>query len=102
MQGVHVAVTSIVRGAGADEGSGFLRVVDIDGHRVLAKVPVRESEYRTIDPNPRGGYRGAKGLSVHGDRLVVANSERLFVLDSRWRLLREISDSRMGSVHDIL
>jgi len=99
---VRVAVTSIVRGAGADEGSGFLRVVDIDGGRVLAKAPVRESEYRAIDPNPRGGYRGAKGLGVHGDRLVVANSERLFVLDGRWRLLREISDPRMGSVHDIL
>jgi len=95
-------VTSIVRHAAARERSGFLRVVDLEQGLVVAQAPVRESSYRELDPNPRGGYRGAKGLGVHGDRLVVANSERLFVLDPAWRIQQEISDPRMGSVHDIL
>ncbi len=99
---LRIAVTSAVRHAGTADISGFFRVVELDSGRVPAKAPIPESAWRADDPNPRGGVRGAKGVSVHGDRLVVANSERLFVFDTSWALVAEITHPLMGAVHDVL
>lgn len=99
---MRVGVTSIVRGAGLNESSGFLRVVDLEERRVLATYTLPESAHRRRDPNPRGGNRGAKGIDSLGGRLVVANVERLFVLDSRWQVTRDFSHPWLGSVHDLL
>ncbi len=98
----RVAVTSIVRHTAPGERSGFLRIVDLDTGLVVSETPVPESAFRAIDPNPRGGYRGAKGVAVSGDRLVVANSERLFVFDRAFRLVADLTHPWLGSVHDVL
>lgn len=98
----RVVVTSLVREAGLAEPSGFVRVVDLERRRVVATAALPESSQRHRDPNPRGGLRGAKGVSVFEDRLVLANSERLFVVDSRWTLVNEITHPWMGGVHDVL
>jgi hypothetical protein len=98
----RVAVTTVVRLAYSDEPSGFLNVLDLENRQALARVPVPESVHRERDPNPRGGLRGARGVDVHDGRLVIANAERLFLLDSEWRPAGEISHDLMGSVHDIL
>jgi hypothetical protein len=74
-------VTTVVREAGMYEPSGFVRVVDLERRSVVRCWPMVESRRRALDTNPRGGLRGAKGVGVHGDRLVVANVERLFVFD---------------------
>jgi hypothetical protein len=97
-----VAVTSIVRHASPGERSGYLRVLDLERRRVLSETPVPESAFRAVDPNPRGGYRGAKGLSVSNGRLVVANSERLFVFDRTWDLQADLTHPLLGSIHDVL
>jgi hypothetical protein len=99
---LRIAVTSAVRHAGSADFSGFFRVVDLDSGRVTAKAPIPESAWRADDPNPRGGVRGAKGVSAYGERLVVANSERLFVFDTSWRLVGELTHPLMGAVHDVL
>lgn len=99
---MRVAVTSLVRSARLAEPSGYLSVVDLEDRRVLARDTVPENPHRARDLNPRGGLRGAKGVSVHGDRFVLANSERLFVLGSDWRLEREISHPWIAGVHDVL
>jgi hypothetical protein len=39
---------------------------------------------------------------VYDERLVVANAERLFVLDRSWRLVVELSDRLMSDVHDVI
>jgi hypothetical protein len=99
---LRIAVTSAVRHAGAADFSGYVRVVDLASGEVALKAPIPESGRRADDPNPRGGVRGAKGVSALGDRLVVANSERLFVFDSAWSLAGEITHPLMGAVHDVL
>ena len=99
---LRVAVTSAVRHAGTSDFSGYFRLVELDSGSVAIKAPIPESAWRADDPNPRGGVRGAKGVSVHGERLVVANSERLFVFDPTWSLVGEISHPLMGAVHDVL
>jgi hypothetical protein len=99
---LRIAVTSAVRHAGSADFSGYFRVVDLEAGRTLLKTSIPESAWRADDPNPRGGVRGAKGVSAHGDRLVVANSERLFVFDPAWSLVEEITHPLMGAVHDVL
>ena len=99
---LRIAVTSAVRHAGAADFSGYVRVVDLASGEVALKAPIPESGWRADDPNPRGGVRGAKGVSALGDRLVVANSERLFVFDPAWSLAGEITHPLMGAVHDVL
>jgi hypothetical protein len=98
----RVAVTSTVRYAIPTEVSGCLRILDLERGRVSFVTPVPESTWREHDPNPRGGTRGTRGVSVHGDRLVLANAERLFVFDTSWRLRGEFSDRRMADVHEVL
>jgi hypothetical protein len=98
----RVAVTSVVRHTGPHERSGYLRVLDLETGRIVSETPLPESSFRAIDPNPRGGYRGGKGIGIAGGRLAVANSERIFVLDSSWRLLGDLSHPWLGSIHDLL
>ena len=101
-EGSRAIVTSVVRRAGRAIASGFLRLVDLESGRVVMKSAVPESAHRARDPNPRGGLRGARGVAVHSRRLVVANTERLLVFDTSWRLVDELSHPLAGGIHDIL
>ena len=94
-------VTSVVREADTRERSGFVRVVDLDRRSVVRCWPIAESRRRALDPNPRGGLRGAKGVGTHGDRLVVANVEQVFVFDRGWRLLAAVTHPWLSGIHDL-
>jgi hypothetical protein len=98
----RVVVTTCVRGALLEEVSARLHVLDLSDGSVSFVTPVPESIWRAEDPNPRGGVRGAKGISVHGDRLVLGNAEHLFVFDTSWRLVGRFSHNLLGGLHDIL
>jgi len=82
--------------------SGYFRVVDLDAKRTLFETLVPESVWRRHDPNPRGGTRGTRGVSVHGNRLVIAGAERLYVFDESWQLVDEHTHRLMADVHDVL
>ncbi|MFL5820377.1 MAG: hypothetical protein ACJ76S_06810 [Solirubrobacteraceae bacterium] len=98
----RAVVTTVVRGATLREPSGWLRVVDLAERRVEASAPVPDSPLRRRDPNPRGGLRGATGLSAHDGRLVVAGTDALFVLDHGWALVDRLTHPWLGGVHGIL
>jgi hypothetical protein len=98
----RIVVTSAVRHAGHERFSGYVRLVDLDTATVLHTEPVPESPWRGVDPNPRGGTRGAKGVSVHGGRLVVCNSDSVFVLDDRFEPVTTFSHPLAGAIHDVL
>ncbi len=98
----RVVVSSNIRHTLASQPSAYLRVLDLDNRSELLAVPIPESLFRAYDPNPRGGLRGARGVSAHGGRLVVANSERLFVLDTSWQLVDEFSHPLTADIHDVL
>src|SRR5205823_7499418 len=98
----RAVVTSVVRYAVPAEMSGWLRVLDLDSGETIFKTLVPESVWRRHDPNPRGGTRGTRGASIHADRLVIAGAERLYVFDTRWRLVDELTHRLMADVHDVL
>jgi hypothetical protein len=98
----RVVVTSVVRYAVPTEMSGWFRVVDLESGDTTFKALVPESVWRRHDANPRGGTRGTRGVSVHGGRLVMAGAERLYVFDTQWRLVDELTHRLMADVHDVL
>jgi hypothetical protein len=98
----RVVITSSVRWAWVSEVSNYFRILDLEQGSVTFMAPVPESAWRAHDPNPRGGARGARGASVHGDRLVIANGEMLFVFDTSWRLLAQLTRPELADVHEVL
>jgi hypothetical protein len=97
----RIAVTTIVRGAGLDAPSGWLRVLSTDGWEELAKAPLPDAVHRASDRNPRGGLRGGRGIASTPDALAVALNDRVLVLDRDWRPARVLSHPWMGGVHDV-
>jgi hypothetical protein len=100
--GRRIAVSSVIRNVPAALESGRLRVVDLESGETLLSAPVPQSAHRRVDPNPRGGLRGARGVSFSGDRFVLANTERLFVFDTEWRMVGELSNSWTADIHEVL
>jgi hypothetical protein len=82
--------------------TGFLRVIDLDSRRTLYCGFPPESIYARDDPNPRGGTRGAKGISACRGRIAVAVAERVSMFDDSWHLLHEVSHPWFGLLHGIL
>ena len=97
----RIALTTIVRGAGADVPAGWLRVLSTDTWEQLAMVPLPDAVHRALDTNPRGGLRGGRGIASTPDRLAVAINDRVLLLDRDWRLERVLSHPWMGGLHDI-
>jgi hypothetical protein len=98
----RLAVSSIGRGAPVDRASGYLRIFDLERGAVTFKAPVPVSRWRAQDPNPRGGTRGARGVSAYGDRFVLGTHEDITVLDANWRLVHRFSHRLLSSVHDLI
>jgi hypothetical protein len=100
--GRRIAVTSIIRHVASGVNSGLLRVVDLDSRRTLVTAVVPESAHRPNDPNPRGGLRGARGVSFLEDRFALANTERVFVFDRQWQLAGELTHPWTADIHEVL
>lgn len=79
-----------------------MHVVDLDSERISSKAVVPESVNRDRDPNPRGGVRGARGLATTDGRLLMANAERVFVLDASWTPTDTFEHPHLAGVHDLL
>jgi hypothetical protein len=95
-------ITSNVRFAPNDQTGGYVRVLDVERGEVTFVSAVPESIYRDVDPNPRGGQRGGRGVSVHGERLVVGNAETMYVFDRSWKLVASMTHRWMANIHDLL
>ncbi len=98
----RIAVSTVVRNVPPALESGRLRLVDLDSGKTLVSGPIPQSAHRAVDPNPRGGLRGGRGVSFSADRFVLANTERVFVFDREWRMERELSNSWTADIHEVL
>ena len=76
--------------------------MDAASGEILFSTPAPESGQRLLDPNPRGGTRGARGIAATPTRLAIANTDEIFVVDPTWRLVHRLSHPLAGGIHDIL
>jgi hypothetical protein len=98
----RLLITTACRKAKFDEPSGHLYVVDLDNWKVTQRGSIIEPPYREIDPNPRGGFRGGKGIAIFENQIIMANSVCAFRFNKNWELLRIISHPSCSGIHDIL
>ena len=94
-------VSTVRRRCRADEPSGYIYVVDVQKCQVLQRSSIVEPLYRELDNNPRGGMRGAKGISVRPDQIALANFSFIARYDPQWNLLGTITHPSCAGVHDI-
>lgn len=85
----------------ANEISGKLISFDLAAKAVIRESEIIEPPFRDLNPNPRGGIRGLKGISVSGELLAIANSSSIFVYDRIWNLVANIEHPSIAGIHDI-
>jgi len=95
-------ISAIRRYAAFNEPSSFIYVVNLDERRVLQRSVMVDPPYRELDPNPRGGLRGAKGISIREDQIAISNGSMVFRYDPQWNLLGAITHPTCACIHDIL
>lgn len=93
-----VVVSTVVRGAPPGAGHGALWVVDLalDESRLLLRW-----DETALSFAGRGGDRGLRGVVVWRDRIIVAASDALLVLDPTGRLRSRHRCPYLGLAHEL-
>jgi hypothetical protein len=79
-----------------------LLAFDFDKQRVVRRCEIVEPPFRQEDPNPRGGFRGLKGLCVGEDFIAIANSSTIFLYDPNWKPITYFWHPSCANIHDIV
>src|SRR6202021_1085744 len=72
-----------------------------DTKKILAKAPVVPTDLKTVDPNPRGGGRGGRGMWVDGDRVYGARRDRIHIFDRDLNELSSVSNGLLVGAHEV-
>lgn len=96
-----VLISTSVRYTKNGQPSGRLLVFDLDKKTVVKSCEIIEPPYREYDPNPRGGFRGLKGISVYGECIAIANASTVFLYNNEWKPLEYIWHPSCAGIHDI-
>jgi hypothetical protein len=74
---------------------------NIEKKKILQESAIIEPPYREADPNPRGGFRGLKGISFYEGYVAIANASTIFLYDKNWNPLKYIWHPSCSGIHDI-
>lgn len=84
-----------------NQQSGRLIVFDLELKQIIRSCEIIEPPFREYDPNPRGGFRGLKGISVQRDLIAVANASTVFLYNNLWEPVNYIWHPSCAGIHDI-
>ncbi|MGH2540509.1 MAG: hypothetical protein ACRDGK_08310, partial [Actinomycetota bacterium] len=73
-----VVLSSVVRSSHRGESHGGVYLVDLEHETIRRTVDWNAVD---IDWEGRGGDRGLRGIAFHGDRVLLAASDEVFVYD---------------------
>lgn len=94
-------ISTSLRYSRQDQPSGHLFVYDLEKQTILRQSEIIEPPYRNADPNPRGGFRGLKGISIDGDQVAIANASTVFLYDHNWQPITYFWHPSCSGIHDI-
>jgi len=84
-----------------NEPSGYLYVYDICENRIIRKSNIIEHPYISSDPNPRGGFRGLKGISIFDNHIALSNASSIFLYDNNWHPVTYFWNPICAGIHEI-
>jgi hypothetical protein len=96
-----VLVSTSRRHTRVDEPSGHLIAYDLEKQKIERFCEIIEPPYREENPNPRGGLRGLKGISIQNNRIAIANASTIFFYDEKWNPLSYFWHPSCAGIHDI-
>ena len=76
-------------------------VFDLEKKLVVRRCEIVEPPFRKVNPNPRGGLRGLKGICINEKFIVLANASTIFLYDSNWKPIRYFWHPSCANIHDI-
>lgn len=82
--------------------SGYVYTFEVERWQVTQRTPIINPPWLPVDPNPRGGLRGAKGIACRQDSLFLANYGEIFHFDRTWKLIGVISHPSCAGIHDLV
>lgn len=97
----NILISTSCRFAFADQPSGRLLLYNLEKKKVFRSCEIIEPPYRDKDPNPRGGFRGLKGISVNGNKIAIANASTVFIYDHMWNPITYCWHPSCSGIHDI-
>jgi hemin uptake protein HemP len=90
----------IVRRAGI-AGGGEFALVDWEAKTLRAKSAVSPTAANELDPNPRGGARGGRGMWVTDTFVYAVSETRITVFDHELREVRFVSNDLLRGAHEV-
>lgn len=90
--------TSVVRGSHQGESHGGIYLIDTDTNQLLKPVDWNTMD---IDWSGRGWDRGLRGIAFHADKVYVAASDEIFVLDQSFELISSHRNPYLKHSHEM-
>lgn len=99
---MKILISTSCRNTPINAPSGHLFVYDVIKNKIITESEIIEPPYRQLDLNPRGGFRGLKGISIESDKVVIANASTIFVFDKDWKQIHTIYHPSCAGIHDLV
>jgi hypothetical protein len=93
-----VIATSVIRSTHQGQSHGGVYLIDLESEDVRQLI---DWDSCSIDWEGRGGDRGLRGIAFHRDRVVMAASNEIFVLDRNLDLIDRLSCRYLKWCHEI-
>jgi len=94
----RVVHTSVVRSAHKGESHGGVFLLDLNDHSVEQVLDWNDD---SIDWEGRGGDRGLRGIAFHGDRVLLAASDEIFIYDKEFHREGSLRNRYLRHCHEI-
>jgi hypothetical protein len=94
-----VVMSSVVRSSHRGESHGGVYLVDLQRETIRQTVDWNAAD---IDWEGRGGDRGLRGIAFHGDRVLLAASDEVFVYDRSFQPIGSFTNPYLKHCHEIV
>lgn len=92
---------STVRRTGEMSDAGEYVHVDWEAKKVLSHATVAPTDPTYVDPNPRGGKRGGRGIWLSHDQVLAACADRINIFDRNMNPQGSVTNGLLSDVHEV-
>ena len=98
---MKIFLSTVKRGSKKHQLTGCLFELHPENFSAIKKIDITEPTTAQGFWNPRGGNRGARGLTVHNGTLYVATATVIRKYDLNLNYLGEINNKKLAGLHSI-